>query len=175
MWDFKAKVLAARASTQYTEAQFSLNPKSRHHAGFVKNMRLNPYLARCRMKDYKKYYTLGAGPETVYLGLTNPLTIQLWTGEPAEMSTEPGSEFSLWDGSIVGKNLEFEAGKKIVQQWYFGEQAEPSIVTIRLHPSAEGTSVELRHTNIPDGDYEDIVEGWNTSYFGALQEFYDEH
>lgn len=70
------------------------------------------------MKDYKKYYQLPATPEEVYIALTNPLTIELWTGEPVEMSTEPGTEFSMWDGSIVGKNLEFEENKKIVQQWY---------------------------------------------------------
>ncbi|SKC82322.1 SRPBCC domain-containing protein [Ohtaekwangia koreensis] len=126
------------------------------------------------MKDFKKYYIIPASPEFVYLALTNPTTIQLWSGEPAEMSTEPGSEFSLWDGNIVGKNISFEHEKKIVQQWYFGDQVEESIVTIKLHPATEGTSVELRHTNIPDQDYEDIVEGWNTMYFGALQEFYEE-
>ncbi|MBL7846425.1 MAG: SRPBCC domain-containing protein [Cyclobacteriaceae bacterium] len=126
------------------------------------------------MKDYKKYYSIPAPPETVYLALTNPLTIQLWTGEVAEMSTEPGSEFSLWDGSIVGKNLEFETNKKIVQQWYFGDQPEASIVTLKLHPSDDGTSIELRHTNIPDEAYSDIVEGWNGAYFGSLQQFYEE-
>ena len=126
------------------------------------------------MKDFKKYYTLPAPPQEVYLALTVPATIYLWTGEEAEMSTEPGSEFSLWDGSIVGKNLEFEEGKKIVQQWFFGEQEEPSIVTIKLHQLKDGTSIELKHTNIPDEAYEDIVEGWNESYFGSLQEFYNE-
>lgn len=124
------------------------------------------------MKDFKKYYTLPAAPEDVYLALTNPNTIHLWSGEEAHMSTEPGSEFSLWDGSILGKNLEFEEGRKIVQEWYFGEQEVPSIVTIKLHPSKEGTSVELRHTNIPDVDFEDITEGWDNAYFGSLQDFY---
>lgn len=126
------------------------------------------------MRDFKKYYTLSAPPEDVYLALTNPNTIHLWSGEEAEMSTEVGSEFSLWEGSIAGKNLEFEENKKIVQQWYFGEQEEPSIVTIKLHPHPSGTSVELRHTNIPDADYEDIVEGWNELYFGSLEDFYEE-
>ena len=124
------------------------------------------------MKDFKKYYTIPAVPEDVYHALTVPATIQLWTGEPAEMPLESGAEFSLWDGSIVGKNLEFDPGKKIIQQWYFGEQSEASIVTIILHPSKQGTSVELNHTNIPDTDYEDIVQGWNEAYFGSLQEFY---
>lgn len=125
------------------------------------------------MKDYKKYYLIAAPPEEVYAALTNAATIQLWTGEVAEMSTEPGSEFSLFEDSIVGKNLEFVEGKKIVQQWYFGEQDEPSIVTIILHPHKQGTSVELRHTNIPDEEYENITEGWNENYFGALSWFYN--
>lgn len=125
------------------------------------------------MKDYKKYYTIPAEPEQLYIALTNPATIQLWTGEKAIMSEEPGSEFSLWEDSIVGKNLEFEKGKKIVQEWYFGDdQEEPSIVTIKLHEHKHGCSVELRHTNIPDDAYADIVEGWNDVYFASLLDFY---
>ena len=124
------------------------------------------------MKDHKKYYTLSASPEEVYAALTNPATIQLWSGEPAEMSTDPGSEFSLWSGSIVGRNLEFIEGKKIMQEWYFGDQQEESIVTIKLHAHKEGTSLELKHTNIPDEDYDEIVRGWNETYIGSLIEFY---
>jgi activator of HSP90 ATPase len=130
----------------------------------------NSYL--CSLKDHKKYFILDAPPEEVYSALTNPIAIKAWTGEEAEMSTEPGSEFSIMGGSIVGKNLEFEENKKIVQEWYFGEQETPSIVTIKLHAHPEGTSVELRHTNIPDEDFDDIVDGWNSAYFGALQEFF---
>jgi activator of HSP90 ATPase len=124
------------------------------------------------MKDYKKYYIVPASPDEVYNALTNPLAIQLWTGEPAVMSEEPGSEFSLWDGSIIGKNISFIPGKKIEQEWYFGDQEEASIVTIILHSHAQGTSVELRHTNIPDSEYQDIVEGWGESYFQSLDEFF---
>jgi uncharacterized protein YndB with AHSA1/START domain len=126
------------------------------------------------MKDFKKYYILSAPPMDVYHALTNPNTIHLWSGEEATMSTEPGSEFSLWEGSITGKNLDFEEGKKIIQQWYFGEQPEPSVVTIRLHEHKDGTSAELRHTNIPDEDYDDIIDGWNNLYFGALISFYED-
>jgi uncharacterized protein YndB with AHSA1/START domain len=124
------------------------------------------------MKDYKKYFIVPAEPVEVYAALTNPATLELWTGTPAEMSTEPGSEFSIMDDSIVGKNLEFVEGKKIVQQWYFEEDEEPSIVTILLHEHKNGTSAELRHTNIPDSEYDDIVEGWNDIYFGGLANFY---
>ena len=124
------------------------------------------------MKDFKKYYIIPASPEDIFIALTNPATIQLWSGDPAEMSTEPGSEFSLWEGSISGRNLAFETSKMIVQEWYFGDQEEASIVTIKLHPHKHGSSVELTHTNIPDEEYINITEGWNHNYFGMLEEFY---
>lgn len=125
------------------------------------------------MKDYKKYFVIPASPDEIYLALTLPATIQLWTGEAAEMSTEPGSEFSLWEGSISGRNISFEPGKKIVQEWYFGEQEAPSIVTIKLHDHKQGTSAELIHTNIPDEAYDEMVAGWNENYFGLLISFYE--
>lgn len=126
------------------------------------------------MKDFKKYYFLPASPEEIYTALTNPLTIELWTGEPAVMSTEPNSEFTLWNESICGRNISFEENKKIVQHWFFGDQKPDSIVTIKLHLAPKGTSVELRHTNIPDVDFEEICEGWTESYFGSLQEFLED-
>ncbi|MEZ5026838.1 MAG: SRPBCC domain-containing protein [Chitinophagales bacterium] len=126
------------------------------------------------MKDFKKYYIINATPDLVFLALTNPTIIKLWSGDDAIMSAEPNTEFSLWRGNICGLNLEFIENKKIVQEWFFGEQVEKSIVTILLHEHQKGTSVELRHNNIPDADYDDIIEGWNSEYFGAIQEFYEE-
>ncbi|QEK51193.1 ATPase [Pedobacter aquae] len=126
------------------------------------------------MKDYKKYYLIPATQEEVYLALTNPLSIKLWTGAEAEMSNLAGSEFSLFNGDIVGKNLEFIENQKIVQEWYFDGQEGKSIVTIKLHEHKKGTSVELLHTNIPTESYEEFVDGWDSSYFGELLEFFEE-
>ena len=125
------------------------------------------------MKDFKKYFIVKASPDDVYNALTNEATIQLWSGEKAIMSEEPNSEFSLWEGSITGLNLEFIKGKKIVQQWYFDGQEMPSIVTIILHTHKHGTSVELKHTNIPDEVYNNIIEGWEENYFGSVADFYE--
>ena len=82
--------------------------------------------------------------------------------------------FHCGKGIFPGKILNFEKDKKIVQQWYFGEQEEPSIVTIKLFADRNKTSVDLRHTNIPDEAYEEIVNGWNDIYFGSLIEFYED-
>lgn len=126
------------------------------------------------MKDFRRTYFLPAPPEEVYLALTNPFTIRLWTNADAEMSDEPDSEFFILDGEISGKNLEFVTNKKIVQQWYFDENEADSIVTIKLTPHIKGTTIELIHTNIPDEAYKNIVEGWNDVYFGNLEAFFED-
>jgi len=126
------------------------------------------------MKTFKKYEYLPAPPEEVYLALTKEQSIQLWTGAQVQFTEEPGTEFSLWEGDIVGKNIEFEYGKRIVQQWYFGEENEPSIVTIKLHADKKGTSLEFVQTNIPDDDFDDFTAGIQEHYLGGLQDFFEE-
>lgn len=123
------------------------------------------------MKQIKRYYTITAEPKDVYNALTNKRMLEIWTGEDVVMELEPNSEFSLWGGSITGINLEFEENKKIVQEWFFGED-QKSIVTLKIHPHKKGTSVELLHTNIPDEAYDNISEGWDEDYFGALNELF---
>lgn len=125
-------------------------------------------------KDFKKYYSIPADPEMVYAALTNEHTIKLWTGDNAVMIAEPETEFSLWDGSITGRNIAFEPGKMIQQEWYFGDQEEPSIVTIKLHTDKGATSLELRHSNIPEEDYDEFVSGWDEVYMSSLISFYEE-
>lgn len=124
------------------------------------------------MKNIKRYYTITADPKDVYNALTNKRMLEIWTGEEVVMELEPNTEFSLWGGSISGVNLEFELNKKIVQQWFFEGEGEQSIVTIKIHSHKKGTSVELHHTNIPDDAYDNISEGWDEDYFGALNELF---
>ena len=126
------------------------------------------------MKIYKKYTYLPAPPEEVYWALTKAQSIQLWTGAEVEFTEEANTEFSFWEGDITGKNIEFDYGKKIVQQWYFGEDNEPSIVTIKLHEDKKGTSLEFVQTNIPDEDFKDFTEGIEEYYLGGLIDFFEE-
>lgn len=120
------------------------------------------------MKTFSKSFRINAETDDVYSALTNPVTIELWSGYPAVMSEEPGSEFSLWEGDITGRNIEFIPGRKVVQEWYFGEQSEKSIVTITIRAEGGNSVVNVEHTNIPDEDFADIAEGWREYYIGAI-------
>jgi activator of HSP90 ATPase len=125
------------------------------------------------MKTFKKTFNISAEPSDVYAALTNPYTIELWSGYSAVMSEEEGSEFSLWEGDITGRNIEFIPNKKVVQEWFFGDQTEKSLVTIIIEPDRENSKVTVEHTNIPDEEFADIAEGWREYYFGAINNFFN--
>jgi len=125
------------------------------------------------MKTFRKTFKINAEASDVYSALTNPFTIELWSGYPAEMSEEPGSEFTLWDGDISGRNLEFIKDRKLVQEWYFGDQEEKSIVTIEIKREGEDSVVTVEHSNIPNDDFDQIAEGWREFYMGAIAAFFN--
>ena len=124
------------------------------------------------MKTIRQKHFIQASPEEVFTAITNPFTIELWSGYPAIMETREGSEFSLFDGDITGRNVRFIKNELLIQQWYFGERPEVSLVTISLKPHEKGTRVILEHTNVPDEDWEEIEEGWKMYYWGAIKEFF---
>lgn len=124
------------------------------------------------MKSLKKYYKLQASAADVYNALTNQIMIEIWTGDKAVFKAEPNTEFSMWDGSIIGRNIAFEMDKMIKQVWYFEDQE--SEVTIKLHGEKGITSVELRQENIPDDAFENISDGWDQDFFGSLAELFND-
>jgi len=114
---------------------------------------------------------INATPEEVFSAITNRFTIELWSGYQAEMEAVEETEFSIFDGDISGRNLRIVENKLLVQEWYFGDMQEKSIVTIQLNSHKQGTKVTLEHTNIPYEDFDNIQIGWNEYYWGAIKEF----
>ena len=125
------------------------------------------------MKDLKITTHINASPADVYAALTNEKTLEIWTGEQAEMKTEPNTEFSWFGGDISGTNIEFEENKRIVQDWDFGDNS-PSRVTILVHTDKGGTHLEVRQSGIPDEDLEDMKEGWIGTVFAGLKDLLEE-
>lgn len=123
------------------------------------------------MKQIRRSFTFKADRDEVYNALTNPIALELWTGYPAVMDPKPGTEFSLWEGDISGKNLEIIPGKKIVQEWFFEDSKNSSIVTIELEKEGKGTRIQLTHINIPDEAFGNIEYGWKEYFFGALKKY----
>ena len=126
------------------------------------------------MKNIRKTIHVKVPREEVFMAITNPLTIELWSGYDTEMGSEPGSSFSLFDGDITGILLAIEPPSLIEQQWDFGEQPEPSIVRIELFEEKNKTRIELNHTNIPEEAFDNINTGWKVYYLGALKSYLED-
>jgi uncharacterized protein YndB with AHSA1/START domain len=126
------------------------------------------------MKSLHKTIHIKAPMQEVFNALTNPLTIELWSGYPAEMESEPGTAFSMYDGDITGTLLAIDPPAMIEQQWDFGDQPEPSVVVIKLFTEGKKTRIELEHSNIPDEAFDNISTGWKEYFFGALKSYLEE-
>ncbi|GMH28372.1 hypothetical protein Nepgr_030215 [Nepenthes gracilis] len=102
-----------------------------------------------------------------------------FTQSNARISKEVGGEFSIFDGSVTGTNVELQDGKLIVQKWRFGNWADGIHSTVRLtfdEPESGITVVKLVQTDVPEEDRygnETVVEnterGWRDLIFHKIR------
>ncbi|KAG4388131.1 hypothetical protein AAZX31_09G101000 [Glycine max] len=102
-----------------------------------------------------------------------------FTQSNARISKEVGGEFSIFDGSVTGKNLELEEGMLIVQRWRFGSWPDgiESMVRIMFEEPEDGvTVVKLTHSDVPEEDrygnatvVENTERGWRDLIFQRIR------
>jgi activator of HSP90 ATPase len=123
------------------------------------------------MKNFKQRYKINASKRKVWNALVNPKIIDRWGGGPkSKMRDELGFRFSLWKGTIFGKNIQVEKNKLLVQEWYAGRWDEPSIVTFDLEETEGLTILKLTHDKVPDKEEEKLKTGWKKSFMSPLIE-----
>lgn len=105
----------------------------------------------------------------MWRALVDPKIIEEWSGASAVMDNKVGTEFSLWGGDIVGKNVEVVPPQKLVQDWQEKSWSTPSKVTFTLHEEDGVTTVNLLHENVPEKSYQSIDQGWRQYYLGPMK------
>ncbi len=123
------------------------------------------------MKNLRKTIHIKVPLEEVFNAITNPLTIELWSGFEARMEPTPGGEFSMFEGDISGKIKSIKSPNLVEQIWDFGEQEEESLVRIELFEDSGKTRLEVNHTNIPDDVFENIETGWKHYFLEAMKSY----
>lgn len=125
------------------------------------------------MKTIRQSYFMKAKTELVYDAFINPVIAAKWSGAAAVVSGEVGFAWSLWEGSIVGNNLEMVPGQRIVQEWKEEKWTAYSKVRFTLSTEGDGTRVDLLHEFVPDASAQSIEEGWKTYYLGPMQALFE--
>ncbi|GAB2227474.1 hypothetical protein Droror1_Dr00009296 [Drosera rotundifolia] len=102
-----------------------------------------------------------------------------FTQSNARISREVGGEFSIFDGSVTGTNVELQPGKLIVQKWRFGSWPDGIFSTVKLtfdEPEPGVTVIKLVQTDVPEEDRygnETVVEnterGWRDLIFHKIR------
>lgn len=128
------------------------------------------------MATIKQKVVIPAEPDEVYDAYMSSEKHATFTGSSAKIDAKIGGEFTAWDGYIMGRNLELEKGKKIVQEWRTTEWPEnnpPSHLEIALKKVKGGTELTLNHTDVPDEQAEDYRKGWIDFYWEPLKKYFE--
>jgi activator of HSP90 ATPase len=116
---------------------------------------------------------LKAAPQRVFDVLLDAKQFAAFTGLPAEIDQKAGGTFKTFGGLVEGRNVELITGQRIVQAWRPAswDSGLYSIVHFELKPRDSATLLIFDHTGFPEGDYDHLLFGWNTRYWGALKKY----
>ncbi|CAN4109099.1 unnamed protein product [Withania somnifera] len=102
-----------------------------------------------------------------------------FTQSNARISKEVGGEFTIFDGSVTGTNVELQEGKLIVQKWRFGSWPDGLQSMVRItfeEPQSGVTVVKLTHSDVPEEDrygnatvVENTERGWRDLIFHRIR------
>jgi activator of HSP90 ATPase len=114
-------------------------------------------------------------PHRVYEALLDSKQFTAFSGVPGEIHREAGGAFSLFDGQIVGRNVELVPDRRIVQAWRPASWPEGvySIARFELEAHGSGTRLVFDHTGFPAGLREHLASGWQEHYFGPLKKYFE--
>ncbi|MFZ5553294.1 MAG: SRPBCC domain-containing protein [Bacteroidota bacterium] len=125
----------------------------------------------------KMEITLPVQAEKIYNAWLSSKTHSEFTGGEAKISGKVNSKFTAWDGYITGKIIALEKNKKITQTWRtteFPDDAEDSVLEVKLKPVKKGTKLILIHTHLPKGGKKKYTAGWKEYYFEPMAGYFSE-
>lgn len=128
--------------------------------------------------EFEITVVIPAEPGKVYAAWLDSASHTAMTGGMvSHVSAEPGATFDACDNYIIGRNLELEEGRRIVQTWRtpeFSPDDEDSRLELYFEPHPEGTLLTLRHTELPEHGMK-YKQGWVEAYLDPMQEWFAEN
>jgi activator of HSP90 ATPase len=115
-----------------------------------------------------------ASPQRVYEALLDAKQFTAFSGRTAEINREVGGAFSLFNGHIIGRNLEVVPNQRIVQAWRVVTWPEGaySIARFELKPEEIRTRLVFDHIGFPEGLHDHLAAGWDENYWSLLKKYF---
>jgi len=97
-----------------------------------------------------------------------------FTGAPVTIGTTPGAPFRAFEDRLSGTMLAVVAPTLIVQSWrsvHFADSDPDSTVILSFVPAGEAARIDLVHLDVPDQDYQGVMEGWEKFYWTPWRDY----
>ena len=117
---------------------------------------------------------LAAPADRLYAAYLDPTLHAAVTGAPVTIGAEPGAPFSAFGGQITGTTLSVIAPRLIVQSWRstnFHDSDPDSTLILSFTPAGSGGRIDLIHLDVPDQDYQGVVDGRETYYWTPWRQY----
>jgi len=114
---------------------------------------------------------LPAAADALFSMYLDPAAHAAFTGWPVEIGPEPGTVFRAFGGQLSGMILAVVQSRLIVQSWrstkFRAEDGDSTLILQFTPEGAGGTSgrIDLVHLDVPEHDYQDVIEGWQKYYW----------
>jgi hypothetical protein len=117
-------------------------------------------------------------PTTLYLDWLQCDQHGAMIGSTAKVDPQVGGKFSALNGSVSGKLLALDLGRRIVMSWRstaFPKDASDSRVELTLEAIGGSSRVTVLQTEIPEGLSAACKELWEERYFGPMRSFFSKY
>jgi activator of HSP90 ATPase len=117
--------------------------------------------------------SFATSPHRLYKLLLDSKNFAAFTKMKARIDPKVGGAFSMFDGMIVGRNVELIPDQRIVQAWRptHWDSGVYSIVKFELKPLGSETTLVLDHTGFPQGEYDHLYPGWKLRYWDPIKKY----
>ncbi len=126
--------------------------------------------------SFKLVETFPVDAKTLYSGWLDSAIHGVFTGgQDTKIDPKVGGKFSAWDGYIFGTTLELDPFRRIIQAWRtteFPADSPDSHLEILFEEIKDGTKLTLNHSQLPEDQVEDYIQGWKDYYFKPMHDFY---
>jgi hypothetical protein len=97
-----------------------------------------------------------------------------WCAAPVAISVEPGSPFEAFNGALTGATLQIIPQRLVIQSWRsikFNDGDPVSTLILAFTPEGTNGRIDLVHLDVPAHNYQSVVEGWETHYWGPWRRY----
>lgn len=109
--------------------------------------------------------------ELLFQSLTDVGRVSAFTGSAAQISTEKGSAFKIFGGSVQGTMEDIVPNQRIVQKWRFASWPAEHYSTVTIDITAKDSKclVKLTQTDIPETDFDRTRLGWEEHFWRRIK------